>query len=127
MLIDGKHALLACAALTAMAMAGGAGAQQAGGSPSAPTPAAQGNEVQEVTVTASRRTERLQNVAGEVTALTGDDLKKMNAHTFDDFATSVPGLSFQTNSPTNNLIAIRGVASSTAELGSAGAPGWLPE
>lgn len=131
MLISRKCALLACAALTAGAFAGGARAQQAtGGSPPAQTPAAQNaaqnaaqsgaqnNQVQEVIVTATRRSERVQNVAGEVTALSGRDLSQMNAHTFNDFATSVPGLSFQSNSPTNNLIAIRGVASSTAELGS---------
>jgi len=43
----------------------------------------------------------------------------MHASTFNDFATQVPGLSFQSYNPTTNLIAIRGVASSTAELGGA--------
>ena len=76
-------------------------------------------QVQEVVVTASRRSETVQNVAGEITALTGTQLARQHAVNFNDFAASVPGLSFQSNSPTNNLIAIRGVASSTAELGSA--------
>ena len=77
------------------------------------------NEVQAVVVTANRRNDIVQNVAGQVTALTGSDLSNMHASSFNDFATQVPGLSFQSNSPTNNLVAIRGVASSTAELGSA--------
>jgi len=72
-----------------------------------------------IVVTASRRAESVQNVGGAVTALGGADLSRMHAANFNDFATSVPGLSFQSNSPTNNLIAIRGVASSTAELGGA--------
>ena len=56
---------------------------------------------------------------GGITALGAGDLDRMHASDFNDFATTVPGLSFQSNSPTNNLVAIRGVASSTAELGSA--------
>jgi len=88
----------------------------------AATPAAaapNGPDYGEIVVTANRRSESAQSVGGEVTALGGADLSRMHANTFNDFATSVPGLSFQSNSPTNNLIAIRGVASSTAELGSA--------
>lgn len=117
MIIGRKSALLACAALAAITCAGAARAQSAGGPPSPGAAAAP--QVEEVIVTASRRNERVQNVGGEVTALTGRDLSDQNAHSFNDFATSVPGLTFQSNSPTENLIAIRGVASSTAELGSA--------
>lgn len=72
-----------------------------------------------IIVTANRRRDTVQNIGGGITALSGSDLSRMHAATFNDFATTVPGLSFQSNSPTNNLIAIRGVASSTAELGSA--------
>lgn len=73
----------------------------------------------EIIVTANRRNEVVQSVGGEVTALSGADLDRMHAGTFNDFATQVPGLSFQSYNPTSNLIAIRGVASSTAELGGA--------
>ena len=73
----------------------------------------------EIIVTANRRNEVVQKVGGEVTALSGADLDRMHATTFNDFATQVPGLSFQSYNPTSNLIAIRGVASSTAELGGA--------
>lgn len=73
----------------------------------------------EIIVTANRRNESVKNVGGQVTALGAAELSRTHADNFNDFATSVPGLSFQSNSPTNNLVAIRGVASSTAELGSA--------
>jgi outer membrane receptor protein involved in Fe transport len=73
----------------------------------------------EIIVTASRRNEGLQKVGGEVTALSNADLERLHISTFNDFATQVPGLSFQSYNPTANLIAIRGVASSTAELGGA--------
>ncbi|KUR74668.1 TonB-dependent receptor [Novosphingobium sp. FSW06-99] len=73
----------------------------------------------EIIVTANRRNEGVQKVGGELTALSNADLERMHASTFNDFATQVPGLSFQSYNPTTNLIAIRGVASSTAELGGA--------
>ena len=115
-----KSWLLGCAAFSALSfglLSFGAEAQAA----DAPDPNkdASKTRVSEVVVTASRRSEMVQNVAGQVTALTNADLEKTHAQDFTDFATSVPGLSYQANSPTNNLVAIRGVASSTAELGSA--------
>jgi outer membrane receptor protein involved in Fe transport len=109
-----KQWLLGCAALGVLSFA--AAAAHAADAPNGDEKTTQ---VQEVVVTASRRSELVQNVPGQVTALTGADLAKQHANTFNDFATQVPGLSFQSNSPTNNLVAIRGVASSTAELGSA--------
>jgi outer membrane receptor protein involved in Fe transport len=112
-----KQWLLGGAAMAALALGGVAHAADAAGA--ATGAEAQGTQVQEIVVTATRRSEAVQTVPGQVTALGSDALTKMQAKTFNDFATMVPGLSFQSNSPTNNLIAIRGVASSTAELGSA--------
>ena len=102
-----KTSLLGCVAWAAF----GTSAHAADATPQASEP--------EIIVTANRRNESLQKVGGEVTALSNADLERMHANTFNDFATSVPGLSFQSYNPTTNLIAIRGVASSTAELGGA--------
>ena len=113
-----RRMLLWGAALTALTCAAGANAQQTSTTGASGKPAS-ATEVQELVVTATRRSETVQNVGGQVTALGGESLQKLHANTFNDFATQVPGLSFQANSPTNNLVAIRGVASSTAELGSA--------
>ena len=41
--------------------------------------------LEEVTVTATRRSESIQNVPITVQALTGDTLTKLNVTTFDDF------------------------------------------
>jgi outer membrane receptor protein involved in Fe transport len=109
-----KSALLAGLAAAALSWPVAAIAQ-----PSSSQRAAQDNSIETVVVTALRRSQSLQHVAGGITALTSADLAQMHAHTLADFATTVPSLSFQANSPTNNLVAIRGVASSTAELGSA--------
>jgi iron complex outermembrane recepter protein len=117
-----RHWLLGCTAMAALALGGMAHAQVAAVGAARPSPSAapapQGAEVQEIVVTATRRSEAVQTVPGQVTALNNETLTRLHATTFNDFATMVPGLSFQSNSPTNNLIAIRGVASSTAELGS---------
>ena len=109
-----RSRLALAAGVAALALAAvPAHAQQAPAAPAAD------NAEPVIVVTANRRSESVQNVGGAVTALGGTALERMHAAYFNDFATSVPGLSFQSNSPTNNLIAIRGVASSTAELGSA--------
>ena len=63
----------------------------------------------EIIVTATRRSESLQNVAGQVTALTGSALDQMNAKDFDDFAGFVPGLSYASTGASTNLIVIRGI------------------
>ncbi|MBU6442991.1 MAG: TonB-dependent receptor [Alphaproteobacteria bacterium] len=109
-----RNALRSGIAAIALGWTGGALAQAA-----IPPAATTDNAVEMVVVTASRRSETIQSVGGGVTALTANDLSQMHANTFADFAATVPSLSFQANSPTNNLVAIRGVASSTAELGSA--------
>ena len=63
----------------------------------------------EIIVTATRRSESLQNVAGQVTALTGSALDQMNAKDFGDFAGFVPGLSYASTGASTNLIVIRGI------------------
>src|ERR1700723_2918969 len=62
----------------------------------------------EIIVTATRRAESIQNVPGQVTALTAGALNQMNAHEFADFAAFVPGLSYANSGPQSNLIVIRG-------------------
>ena len=69
-------------------------------------------------VAASRRSENLQNVAGQVSALGAKQLELLHANSFADFANFVPGLSYASGGPTNNLIAIRGVTTGGTQLGS---------
>jgi outer membrane receptor protein involved in Fe transport len=88
-------------------------AQTSSGSGPPPGSASAGSgsetELAEVIVTATRRTETLQTVPGEVTALTGKDLGAMNARDLADFAAFVPGLSYASEGPSSTLIVIRGV------------------
>jgi iron complex outermembrane receptor protein len=71
--------------------------------------AASDTELAEVIVTATRRSESIQNVAGQVTALTSGTLDQINARDFNDFAAFVPGLSYASTGPSTNLLVIRGV------------------
>jgi len=114
-----KKAALCCGvAAVALTWASGSWAQQATATTNSAAQSGNGS-VETVVVTASRRSETVQNVAGQVTALTGADLAQMHANSFADFANFVPGLSYQSGGPTNNLIAIRGVTTGGTQLGSA--------
>jgi iron complex outermembrane receptor protein len=79
----------------------------AGGS--GPVSGASDTELSTIVVTATRRAESIQNVPGQVTALTGATLGQLYAQDFNDFAPFVPGLSFANSGPSGNLIVIRGV------------------
>lgn len=100
-----------------MVMAG-TGPAQAATSAAGDAPDA-GSRLQTIVVTATKRRESLQNVAGAVTAITGATLSATHATGFESFAAFVPGLSFQSAGPTGDLIAIRGITTGGAQLSGA--------
>jgi outer membrane receptor protein involved in Fe transport len=63
----------------------------------------------EIVVTAQRRAERLIDAPQSVTALSADDLARLGATQFSDFANTVPGLQFTTQGPGSAQISMRGV------------------
>jgi outer membrane receptor protein involved in Fe transport len=71
--------------------------------------AASDSELAEVIVTATRRSESIQSVPSQVTALTAGVLDQINARDLNDFAGFVPGLSFASTGPSTNLLVIRGI------------------
>jgi iron complex outermembrane recepter protein len=92
---------VAVAQSTAQSSNGSSGQQSGAASPDV--------ALTEIIVTATRRSESIQNVPGQVTALTAGALDQMNAHGFSDFAAFVPGLSYANSGPQSNLIVIRGI------------------
>src|ERR1700678_3365408 len=65
-------------------------------------PAADTNEsegIQEITVTAQRRTESVQDVPVTIQALTGAQLGQLNVTTFDDVLKYLPNVTFSSNGP----------------------------
>ena len=67
------------------------------------------DELQEVLVTAQKRSERLQDVPAAITALSGDSLNDLHLQGNQDLARSVPSLSFDVLGPGESTLAIRGL------------------
>ena len=92
---------LAAAALGAAPVRAEMAAEAAGGSG--------GDALQEIVVTATKRSESLQNVGLSITALTTQDLESKGVEQFFDYGNSVPNLSFAIGAADGSLAA-RGVA-----------------
>lgn len=67
--------------------------------------------LEEVVVTAQRRSENLQDVPIAISALTADTIEKEDIHDLTDIATRVPGLTFSPFSAGQNIVSLRGVSS----------------
>jgi iron complex outermembrane recepter protein len=79
------------------------------------------DSIQEITVTAQRRTENMQDVPIQIQALTGETLTQLNVSTFDDFVKYLPNVTSASNGPGQGVIFMRGLATSTlATQGSSG-------
>jgi outer membrane receptor protein involved in Fe transport len=85
-----------------------------------------GNELREVIVTANRREENLQDVPMTIQVLTGEALARLNATTFDDFLTNLPGVTAHGVGPGQNNIYVRGLATTQAGIQSSGILGPFP-
>src|SRR5574337_1088506 len=68
-----------------------------------------------IVVTASRRSETLQNVAMPVSALTWHDLQRQHMQDFADYAASIPGFNVVGAGPGQTELSIRGIASGSVQ------------
>src|SRR5690349_24505720 len=72
--------------------------------------------LEEVIVTATKRTESVQDVPVSITAISARDLEAMGAEQFFDYGTDIPNLSFGIGAADGNLagrgIALRGIQGS---------------
>jgi len=75
-----------------------------------------GNELEEVVVTATRRSENLQNVPIAITALTSTTLSELNVQTLDDFLKYLPNVTTAGVAPGQDEVYMRGL--STTHQGS---------
>lgn len=107
-----KHAyLVSCAAAAVLSSFGGA-ARAADAAADVASPGA--TAVQEVIVTAERRSESIQKVPLTVQALTGDTLRKQNITTLDDLLKYTPNVTFASNGPGTGNIFLRGLSAGFA-------------
>jgi iron complex outermembrane receptor protein len=68
-----------------------------------------GGELQEVVVTAERRTENIQDVPITIQAITGEQLKQLNVTTFNDLLKYTPNVTSSGNGPGTGNIFMRGL------------------
>ncbi len=79
-----------------------------------------GDSIQEITVTAQRRTESMQDVPISMQAFTEKALEQLNIQTFDDYVKYLPNVTTANNGPGQNEVFMRGLsAGSQASQGSA--------
>lgn len=93
------------------------------------SPAVQAQEkrvIEEVVVTATKREESLQDVPIAVSALTGEQLDEIGITNMADYVIELPGVTAGGSGPGQNTIYIRGVASTTPNLTTAGVAGLSP-
>ena len=79
-----------------------------------------------IVVTATKREEDLQDVPVAVQALGESELNELNVQTFDDYLTQLPNVTAGGGGPGQSTIYIRGLASTTPNLTTAGVAGLAP-
>jgi iron complex outermembrane recepter protein len=113
------HLMVSTAAAVLVSM--GAGAAFA-----ADTPAAAGTGIDDVVITASRRSEKMQDVPIAVQALGADSLEKLGINSFEKLLQQLPDVHVAGRGPGQNTVYIRGLSTDTASILIAGAAGTNP-
>ena len=89
-------------------------------------PQARQGGVATIVVTAQKRSEDLQDVPVSVQAIGTEELQDLNIDTFDDYLEQLPSVTAGGSGPGQNQIYIRGLASTTPNLTTAGVAGLAP-
>jgi len=82
--------------------------------------------ITDIVVTATRRSENLQDVPVAVNALDSAELDRLHVNTFSDYLKQLPNVTAGGSGPGQNTIYIRGLASTTPNLTTAGVAGLAP-
>ncbi len=83
-------------------------------------------QVDTITVTATKVESTTQDIAVTVSALDGSTLEELDVDVFSDYLVQLPGVTAGGSGPGQNTIYIRGVASTTPNLTTAGVAGLAP-
>jgi iron complex outermembrane receptor protein len=83
-------------------------------------------QIEEILVTATKREESMQDVPVAVSALTEESLDQLGVTNFEDYLLQLPNVTAGGSGPGQNTIYIRGVASTTPGLTTAGVAGLAP-
>lgn len=83
-------------------------------------------QVEDIIVTATKRSENAQDIPIAVSALGGEQLQQLRVEQFTDYLTQLPSVTSGGGGPGQSTIYIRGVASTTPNLVTAGVAGLAP-
>src|SRR3984893_9288926 len=108
------------------AILGGVSFRAAAAEPGTGETAAAGSEyLFEITVTAQRRAQNIQDVPISMQALTAQTMQQLNISTFDDYIKYLPNVTTAANGPGQNEVFMRGLsAGSQPSQGSASTGLW---
>jgi iron complex outermembrane receptor protein len=84
------------------------------------------DSIQEITVTAQRRSESIQNVPITIQALTAETLSQLSVTTFNDYVKYLPNVTAPNNGPGQGNIFMRGLSVGSAGSQSSGSIGGFP-
>ena len=82
--------------------------------------------LQEITVTATRRSQSMQDVPISMQAFTGQSLAQLNIETFDDYIKYLPNVTTANNGPGQNEVYMRGLSAGTQPSQGSGSTGLFP-
>ena len=117
-----RHFVLAVAGSAGVLFSGTATSQVAR---DASTSSADGGQLEEIVVTATKRPERVRDISGSVSAYDQAALEALGAESFSDYLTRTPGVVFNASIPGNSPAIIRGVATTTGIAQAQGTTGYF--
>src|SRR5271166_2357923 len=108
------------------AILSGSGGGLAYAAPATDTATTDTEAIQEITVTAQRRVENIQDVPITIQALTGEVLTQLNVQTFDEFIKYLPNVTQGTYGPGQSNIYMRGLGQGALGVQGEGSVGIFP-
>ncbi len=87
---------------------------------------ANSDSLQEITVTAQRRTQSMQDVPISMQAFTSKTLTQLNIATFDDYVKYLPNVTSQNNGPGQNEVFMRGLSAGAQGTQGSGSTAFFP-
>src|ERR1700721_2337842 len=114
--MNSKLSISIAAALSALSGARSLAATAEGGS----------DALEEITVTAQRRSQSMQDVPIAMQAFTGQALQQLNISTFDDYIKYLPNVTSANNGPGQNEIFMRGLSAGSQPSQGSGSTGLFP-
>src|SRR4051812_46420742 len=85
-----------------------------------------GSSLEEVTVTAQRRAQSIQNVPIAMQAFTAESLQQLNVATLDDYIKYLPNVTTANNGPGQNEVFMRGLSAGSQPSQGSGSTGLWP-